>query len=107
MPARAASAPEHEALVRAQHRMALEIRALTVSLRAALADLSDDPKFSVAERIAQRRVWCDDVAILLQDIRIRSMQISRLVAGDADIGIEPIRLLDAAEADLQRLRGVA
>jgi predicted trehalose synthase len=106
MPARAASAAEHEALVRAQHRMALEIRALTVSLRAALADLSDDPKFSVAERIAQRRVWCDDVAILLQDIRIRSMQISRLVAGE-DIGVEPIRLLDAAEADLQRLRGVA
>jgi hypothetical protein len=94
------------ARVREQRRMTLEIRTLTVSLRGALADLDIDPTLSTEERVLIRRGWCERVAILLQDIRVRSMRIQRLT-NESGPARSPMQMLDAADADLANLRDPA
>ena len=90
----------------AEHRrLTLEIRTLTVTLRSALLDLDEDESLVTDERVAMRRAWCERVAILLQDIRVRSMRLSRVTStGDWP---SAAGLLDNADAELERMIGPA
>ena len=94
----------HRARAREQRRMTLEIRTLTVSLRGALADLDQDATISSEQRIRLQRAWCERVAVLLQDIRVRSMRIQRLTH-HRGTPPAPMQMLDAADADIALLSG--
>jgi hypothetical protein len=92
---------------RQHRRTTLEIRTLTVSLRAALADLDSDTTLTPAERVAIRRAWCDRVAVLLQDIRVRSMRIATLTAraGAQEEAVSTAAMVDTALANVVGLAG--
>jgi hypothetical protein len=103
-------------LIARRRRMTLEIRTVTLTLRAALAEL--DLSSELSEEAARFRTeWCAQARHLLDEVRARSFKMQRLSAEVEARDADPVAarrateaamtLLDDADAELIRLERTA
>jgi hypothetical protein len=93
--------------------MTLEIRTVTVTLRAALDELELSSELTPEEAARSRAEWCERARRLLDDVRARSFTMQRLSAEVEARDTDPstarrateteMSLLDDADAEVTRL----
>lgn len=79
---------------RHRRRLTLETRTLTATLQSALRDLELSDGTSAQDRIRLRREWCQQVRLLLQEVKARSMQLDLLLRNRHSAGPDAPAALD-------------